>query len=272
MKAKSCGLAGRKEKLRKLIRDAAGSGNVLVALSGGSDSALMVTEAAAELGSERVVAVTAVSPVTVDRDETAARDLCVRLHVRHEVVQSLEFADPAFTSNSADRCYFCKLSRYKQLKVMAEDLGALVIFDGTQADDNPATRPGTRAVKELGILTPLADAGIGKKDVRKLLKEAGLEEIADRPSESCLATRIPEGTSITKAALERIRRCEDYLHSIGMAVVRVRDHHPIARIVTDKSGMKLLSGNKDMRKEVVRRFREASYEFVAVDLSFYGEK
>jgi uncharacterized protein len=154
---------------------------------------------------------------------------------------------------------------------MAAERGGAVVFDGTQADDNPEERPGMRAVRELKVRVPLADVGLGKEDVRDLLRAAGFTELAEKQAQPCLATRIPSGTRITIEALERVARGESILKACGLNMVRLRDHHPIARIVTDKDGFAHLLRNELVRTQISDGLRELSYEYITLDLDPYGD-
>lgn len=262
----------KEQALRRAILAAAGDRHVLVAFSGGVDSSLLLLASVQALGVERVTAVTASSPTSVPGELEEAARFAKAIGVRQRVLPSPECSDPAFVENPLDRCYVCKRIRYDLLQKLAVETDAAVVFDGTQADDDPEERPGMRAVTELGVRVPLFDAGLGKEDVRALLRAAGFGEMAQKQAQPCLATRIPSGTRITAEALERVGRGESLLKSYGIEIVRLRDHVPVARIVTDKAGLDRILGDERTRKGICQGLRELGYDHVAVDLEFYGEE
>lgn len=268
--AKAMDIPEKERRLRESIREAAGDGRVLVAFSGGIDSSLLLWESVQALGPARVTAGTVISPTSIPEEVEAARAFARSLDVPHLIHPSDECSDSRFNENPPDRCYVCKQIRYRLLKELTEHEVGTIIFDGTQADDDPLDRPGMRALKEMGILTPLAAAGIGKEEVRELLRAAGFGELAEKKAEPCLATRIPFGTPITVPALERIRQGERFLRECGLEIIRLRDHYPIARIETDRAGMALLLGEEGLRHSISGRLRELGYDRVTLDLEEYG--
>ncbi len=245
-------------------------GRVLVAFSGGVDSSLLLWESVRTLGADRVVAVTATSPTSIPEEEELARQFAAELKVQHLVISTGECADEAFVSNPQNRCYLCKLLRYRLLKKLAQDLGISAVLDGSQADDDPSDRPGMQALVELGITSPLAQTGITKMEVRTLLRKAGFAELAEKNAQPCLATRIPTGKPITLEALEMIRQAERVLSECGLKFFRVRHHYPLARIVTDRSGISLMLKEKDVRKKLITALKQIGYTWVTLDLEEYG--
>ncbi len=265
-------LAEKERRLREIIRDAAGSeARVIVAFSGGVDSSLLLWESVQAVGRDRVLAVTAVSPTSFSEEGRSARHLAEKLNVEHLVVESGECSDASFVRNPPDRCYVCKRIRYRLLRSMAEANGS-VVLDGTQADDDPEDRPGMRALEELAVPSPLAEAGIGKEEVRDLLRNAGFPDLADKIAQPCLATRLPTGTRITLDALEMVQRAESFLRECGLRIMRVRHHLPMARIVTDREGMNLILTRPELRGRITRRLNEIGYEHVTLDLEEYGKQ
>jgi uncharacterized protein len=265
------GAAHKEQLLRRIIREIAGERGVLVAFSGGVDSSLLLWESVQALGIENVTAVTATSPTSLPEEVESGARFVKEIGVKHMIVPSGECSDSRFMHNPEDRCYICKRIRYRLLIDLAENTRGAVVFDGTQADDDPADRPGMRALKELGVATPLADAGLGKEDVRELLRQSGFAEIAKKNAEPCLATRVPTGTPITLETLERVRNGEQFLKGCGLETIRLRDHFPVARIVTDRNGMADIAGNVGLRERICDRLRQLGYQRITLDLDEYGK-
>jgi len=234
------------------------------------DSSLVLWESVQALGPERVTAVTATSPTSFPEELDAAKAFAKSLDVKHLVVPTGECQDPAFIANPEERCYVCKRIRYEMMRGLGQELGISVVFDGTQADDKPEERPGMKAIEELGIRTPLAEARVAKAEVKELLHAAGFPALAHKVSQSCLATRIPTGYPITPAALERVRHGEGFLRECGLTVFRLRDHHPLARIAANREGMEYLLGSNDVRTRIVQGLTELGYQYVTLDLVEYG--
>lgn len=264
----------KERRLREIIRDTlakAGDGRVFVGFSGGVDSSLVLWESVQALGPERITAVTATSPTSIPEEEESARRFAADLHVTHLIVPTNECDDSEFMSNPWDRCYRCKHIRFTLMKELSGQATGSVIFDGTQSDDAPEDRPGMRALAELDISSPLADAGIGKDDVRKLLRKAGFLDLADKTAQPCLATRIPIGRPITLEALEIVRRGESFLRECGLTTVRLRHHESLARIVTDRAGISLVFAGDDLRQKILAKLKELGYQYVSLDLETYGK-
>ena len=192
---------------------------VALAFSGGTDSSYLLY-AAVRSGAD-VKALTARGPFQPDFETRDAISFAKRMGTEHIVIDVDPLSDPGIVSNGPDRCYLCKMSLFSRLKEIA-DKEDRTLIDATNASDDPSSRPGMRALKELEVLSPLRMCGIDKPEVRRLSREAGLPT-ADLPSNSCLATRIAQGTAITKDALERVERSEDSLRELGFSGFRVRD-------------------------------------------------
>ncbi len=266
-------LALKEQKIRKIVSEAAsreGHGRVLVGFSGGVDSSLLLWESVQAVGPERVLAVTATSPTSIPEEEEQARRFAASLKVEHLIVPTEECSDPAFLSNPPDRCYLCKRMRYIRMNSLAAQLGSAAVLDGTQADDDPSDRPGMRALEELAVLSPLAQAGIDKQGVRTLLRSAGFLQLAEKEAAPCLATRIPTGDPITVKALEDVRRGESCLKALGLVTVRLRHHGSWARIVTDRVGMDLVVHSQELRQKIVAELKNLGFRYVTLDLEEYG--
>jgi uncharacterized protein len=248
----------------------------LVAFSGGVDSAVLLKAALMEVGPEAVVAVTAHGVVHTPEELRAAREAAARLGVRHEIVQTDELGVPGFAANPPDRCFLCKRALYRTFIELAAAYGLKTVIDGANADDAGDYRPGQRAAGLLGVRSPLAEAGLGKGEIRALARDWGLPEW-DRPSSPCLATRFPYGEPITAAGLSMVAEGERYLRSLGFETVRLRHHGTVASIAVSIEDMTRLIGPPDapndaeasVRRAIVERLRGLGYVHVALDLEGY---
>ncbi|MBI5572718.1 MAG: ATP-dependent sacrificial sulfur transferase LarE [Desulfomonile tiedjei] len=273
--ARSTGIERKEQLLREIIGRVAASeanGRVIIGFSGGVDSSLLLWETVQTLGPDRVVAVTATSPTSIPEEEYAARIFAHGLNVEHLVIPTDECEDPSFVRNPPDRCYVCKSIRYRSLQSLARRLGCAALFDGTQSDDDPADRPGMRALEELGIGTPLADAGLTKEEIREILREEGFHDLAEKQAQPCLATRIAAGAPITVEALEIVQRGESVLRTYGLGLIRLRIHGSLGRVVTDEAGISTILQRKEIRQEIVSRLTALGLTSVTLDLRPYGEK
>jgi pyridinium-3,5-biscarboxylic acid mononucleotide sulfurtransferase len=259
------GLQSKYQRLKAVLLK---MGSVVTAFSGGVDSTLLLKVAKDVLG-ENVLAVTAVSPTTPRHEREDAVSLAKRVGVRHVIVSTNELDIASFASNPADKCYICKKSRFGDLVRLAEKEGYAFVVDGGNVDDQDDYRPGIRAVRELSIRSPLFEAGLTKKEIRRLSKRLGLPTW-NKPAYACLATRIPYGSAITLEKLNQVDAAEDYLRSLmPLAQVRVRHHGDIARIEVDPKAMRVLL-KKDVRSSLVRHFKELGFSFVSLDLEGYS--
>jgi uncharacterized protein len=240
-------------------------GNVVVALSGGVDSSYLLWAALKALGPERVLAVTAVSPVIPSREREAASQIAKMLGARHLFLPTEQMADPEFLANTPERCYLCKRTVFSKLVEFARQEGFQNVAEGSNVDDELDFRPGARAIKELGILSPLKEAGLSKEEIRHLSRLAGLPTW-DKPPQSCLATRIPQGKPITVEDLAMVEKAEDFLISLGLRTVRVRHHYPIARIEVGKEEM---SKVVERAEDIVSALKAVGYGYVVLDLQGY---
>jgi len=245
------------------LRSALGAlDGLVIAFSGGVDSTYLLKVAHDVLG-DRAIALTAISPSFPDEEREAARLLARRIGARQLEVGADELAREGYVENSPDRCYFCKTELFEICTAEARRLGFDAIAFGAITDDLGDHRPGQRAADEMGIIAPLADAGLSKVDIRALSREQGLETW-DKPSFACLASRIPYGTHVTVDRLRRIDAAESALRALGFKVLRVRDHHPMARIEVGVDELPRLL-DPTIRAQADAACREAGFDHATVD-------
>jgi uncharacterized protein len=241
---------------------------VLVALSGGVDSAVLLAIACEALGSGNVLAVTGRSGSVTDQEVLDAQGVARTLRTRHEVVDTREIDRPGYKANGGDRCFHCRTELFEVLGRIARDRGIGAIAYGAIVDDLGDDRPGMAAAREMGILAPLLGANICKDDVRTLASEFNLH-IHDKPANACLASRIPMGSEVTVERLTQVSRAEAALRELGFRQLRVRHHGDIARIEFGSGEARRLTDPR-IRNDVIRSVKQAGFRFVAVDLEDYG--
>jgi uncharacterized protein len=244
-----------------------GCRSVVVALSGGVDSAVLLALALEALGRERVLAVTGSSPSVTAEDLAAARAVAGHLKAEHLVVPTCELDLPGYRANRGDRCFHCRSELFGLLRRVADERGLARVVYGAIADDLGDHRPGMRAAERMGVVAPLLEAGLGKREIRALARAAALP-IAERPANACLASRIPAGSEVTVARLQRIGRAEAALRALGLGQLRVRDHGKTARLELDADGLRRI-GDDRFRGRALRAVREAGFEALLVDPAGY---
>ena len=250
-----------------LRRQMAALDRVVVAYSGGVDSALVAAIAVEQLG-PRALAITGVSPALAPHLRSEAAEQARWLGIEHREVPTAELADPAYASNPSDRCYACKRELHQLLAPIARAAGAAVVLDGVNADDLADHRPGIRAAREWGVRSPLADQGLAKGGVRQLSRALGLPWW-DKPAQPCLASRFPYGEPITASRLQRVAAAEAWLRQQGWRDLRVRSQGETARIELPAAllGHALEQwADADRRQELVTAFRQLGFTAVSLDL------
>lgn len=250
-------------RLRSALKE---TGGIAIAYSGGVDSTFLVAVAREVLG-DRVLAVTATSPTYPQRERDDAVRLAVEMGVKHEVIESNELEIDGFCENPTNRCYYCKKELFGLVKDIAKKHGISVVADGTTADDLSDHRPGRQAAQELGVLSPLLDAGLGKAEIRQVSAEMGLET-ATKAAFACLASRFPYGSVITADKLKAVESVEDELRTQGFHQIRVRHHGDTARIEIDIDQMRLVL-NPAVRAKIVDATKAAGFSYVTLDLEGY---
>ncbi|MFH1680124.1 MAG: ATP-dependent sacrificial sulfur transferase LarE [Candidatus Eisenbacteria bacterium] len=256
------------KQLRGLKERVGGLESALVAFSGGTDSTLLVRVARDELG-ERAVALTAVSPSLAREELEESRAFARAIGIRHLVLESREMENPDYVRNPEDRCYFCKSELFRLCRDEAARLGLRWVVEGSQKDDLADIRPGRRAAEELGVRSPLVEAGLGKTEVRAISRLLGLPTW-DKPAMACLASRFPTGTPITEEGLGRVERCERFLRERGFRLFRVRVEGRNARVELGPEETGRLAAGP-LRPEFVSVCRENGFARVVLDLEGYRQ-
>lgn len=251
------------EQLKQILNE---MGSVLVAFSGGVDSTLLLKVAVDQL-QERTAAITIEAPFHSRSERDEARRLAGEIGVRQIIYDAGQLDLSALEYNPPERCYLCKKSVFTICRALAQENGFAWLADGSNSDDLLDHRPGRRALQELGVRSPLLEAGLTKADIRALSRELGLPTW-DKPALACLLTRFPHGSRITADRLRRVERCEEFLRGLGFGQLRVRAHEEIARIELEEGDLPRFL-EKNLRAAVCDFFIAAGFERVTLDLAGY---
>jgi uncharacterized protein len=254
------------EKLEQLKELFTEMEQALIAYSGGVDSTLVAKIAYDVLG-DRALAVTAVSPSLLPEELEDAKIQAATIGISHKIVQTQEMDNPNYTSNSVNRCYFCKSELHDTLKPLALELGYPYVVDGVNADDLHDYRPGIQAAKERGARSPLAEIGVTKAEVRQISQKLGLPWW-DKPAQPCLSSRFPYGEEITIAKLQRVGRAEIYLRTLGWQNLRVRSEGDTAKIELSPDKIKDFVTMTDL-PSLVSVFQNWGFIYITLDLEGY---
>jgi len=251
------------EKCKGIDRALNGMDHVAIAYSGGVDSTFIVWYAHEKLG-KRVSAFFADTVFISASEREDAFRTAERLGLQLHIISLDPLASASVKDNPTDRCYWCKKEIFGAIAARATELGCQAVVDGSHAGDALGYRPGKKALSELGIISPLASAGLIKEEIRQLSRQAGIPNW-NKPSQSCLATRIPYGTPLSGPLLEKIEKAEDLLHGLGFVQVRVRCHGDLARIEIEPSDFETVFA-PGIREGIVTRFGELGFAHIALDL------
>ena len=245
----------------------AGLDSVIVAFSGGVDSAYLAWAATEVLGRDRALCITADSPSYPDRHRQLALSVAHDFGLHHEIIHTSELERLDYRANPVNRCYYCKNELYTSLSTVAAERGFRTIVDGANADDRGDHRPGRRAAREFGVRSPLDEADLTKADIRELSRRAGLPTW-DEPASACLSSRIPYHSEVTGEKLRIIERAEGVLHGLGFRVCRVRHHDEMARIEIGRDELPRAL-ESETSERIVREIRALGYAEVTIDARGY---
>ncbi len=258
----SVALQGKRERLAQILREC---GSVVVGYSGGVDSVFLARLATELLGAENVLAVTGKSDSLASWMEDMAREVAERFDIPWMELETEEMADPRYTANPSNRCYYCKTELWGKLREVARARGLRVVVDGSNADDVGDHRPGALAAREHGVRSPLLEAGLIKAEIREWSRELGLPTW-DQPAAPCLSSRIPYGLAVTPERLRQIEAAEGALRQLGLRDFRVRHHGEAARLEVHPSELPRLLAE---RRTIALHVRDAGFRRVLLDLEGY---
>ena len=262
-RTKTSNVIGKAHRLHDIL---AGYHSVLVAFSGGVDSAYLALAAQRALG-DRALAVTADSPSYPDTHRQLALSIARDFGFAHEIIRTAELERPEYRANPANRCYYCKDELYTHLNAIAKARGFAVVVDGNNADDRGDYRPGRQAAREHGVRSPLDEADLTKDEIRELAREAGLASW-NEPASACLSSRIPYGHEVSDEVLRQIERAEDVLRQLGFRIFRVRHHDAVARLEIARSEMPRAL-DPEVNARIVSELKGLGYQYVSLDLQGY---
>ncbi len=252
-------LHGRLNKCRDVLRSLR---SVVVAFSAGTDSTFLLAMAVETLGSKNVLAAIGISPSLPERERLAGRRLARQIGVELIEVETAELSDPNYAGNPTDRCFYCKSNLFERLKRLAAERGYRTVVSGANADDTGDFRPGLKAGKQLGVCSPLLEAGLTKDEIRIASHDMGLETW-NKPAMACLASRVPYGDRVTSEKLRRIEQAEYVLNDLGFSQCRVRDHDSLARIEVPVDAIARIM---EFRQTLVTSLKSLGYIYITLDM------
>lgn len=254
------------EKLALLKQKIESIGSLMVAFSGGVDSSFLLAVARESIG-DRVQAVTAVAPTYPERELSECQRLASQIQVQHTLIDFDQLNIPGFIEKHEERCYLCKRRLFEKIFDIAREKGIAEVADGSNIDDLNDFRPGMKAIKELGIKSPLLEAGLRKEEIRLLSRQMGLDTW-DKTAAACLASRFGPGEKITVEKLKMVERAENFLQDLGFKQVRVRMHRELARIEVGGSERTVLAAEEVMDK-IAAHLKHLGFHYVTLDMQGY---